>query len=72
MKKQDLMTYALPTLIAAGFVLAFWPILQKLGMRWEGGDNNYCYLVVPLFAYLLWDRRESSSGFRVQGLVMEY
>jgi hypothetical protein len=66
MNKLDLMTYVLPGLIIAVFVLAFWPIMQKLSMRWEGGDNNYCYLVVPLFTYLLWDRRERGSEFRVQ------
>ncbi len=38
-------------------VLALWPIMQKLSIRWEGGDNNYCYLVVPLFLYLLYDIR---------------
>ena len=68
MENQNLMKYALPGLIAAGFVLAFWPILQKLSIRWEGGDNNYCYLVVPLFLYLLWDRK---NDFRFSDIFLE-
>ncbi len=28
-----------------------------MSIRWSGGDNNYCYLVVPLFLYLLYDCR---------------
>jgi EpsI family protein len=44
------------------FSLAFWSALHKMSYRWSGGDNNYCYLVVPLFLYLCWDRRNKPSA----------
>ena len=62
-----LLKYSLLGLITAAFLFAFWPILQKLLFRWEGGDSNYCYLIVPLFVYLLWDIRHKGSRFKVQG-----
>ncbi len=40
------------------FIIAYWTVYQKMSIRWPGGDNNYCYLVIPLFAYLLWDKRK--------------
>ena len=43
--------------IAALFI-AYSAILQKLVEDWSTGDNNFCYLVVPLFLYLLYDRKE--------------
>lgn len=41
------------------FILAFWPAFQKLIKQWSSGDNDYCYLIIPLFLYLLWERRDS-------------
>ncbi|MEA1948911.1 MAG: EpsI family protein [Thermodesulfobacteriota bacterium] len=40
------------------FVIGFFPTMEKLSIRWSGGDNDYCYLIVPLFIYLCWDKRE--------------
>jgi len=37
-------------------------VFQKLFIRWGGGDNSYCYLIVPLFAYLLWERYADRGG----------
>ncbi len=34
-------------------------MLEKLLMRWNSGDNNYCFLVVPLFLYLCWEKKET-------------
>ena len=48
--------------LLACFIYGYWPALQKMSMRWAGGDNNYCYLVVPLFLYLCWDRRNKPSA----------
>ena len=51
-------------------VFFYWPTLIELYMRWDSGDNNYCYLVIPLFAYLLWDKRSKPSadgGRRLEG-----
>jgi hypothetical protein len=46
-------------------IVSFWFGFQKLHLRWDSGDNNYCYLIIPVFIYLLWDRRSQGSGFRV-------
>lgn len=45
-------------LLVASLGTGFWPVMQKLFLRWASGDNSYCYLVVPLFLYLCWDKRE--------------
>ena len=58
MEQQNLIRFVLFGLIVVVYVIALWPVLQKLAIRWDGGDNNYCYLVVPLFHYLLWDRKK--------------
>ncbi len=58
MEKQNLMKYAIPGLIAAVFSFAFWPVLQKLGVHWSKGDNSYCYLIIPLFLYLCWEKKQ--------------
>ncbi len=53
-------------LITAGFVTAFWPVFERLIIRWDSGDNNYCYLIVPLFVYLCWDQhRNDRNGFHL-------
>jgi hypothetical protein len=60
-----------PAAILLCFIIAYWTSYQKLSLRWAGGDNNYCYLVVPLFAYLLWDRRHKEvkgTGLKAEGL----
>jgi exosortase D (VPLPA-CTERM-specific) len=44
-------------LVALCFFGANWPLLEKLLAYWQSGDNSYCYFVVPLFLYLLWEYR---------------
>lgn len=51
-------TWILFGILFAVFAAGFWPLLQKLGMRWDSGDNSYCYLIVPLFLYLCWEKRD--------------
>ena len=58
MEKRNLMKYVIPGLIIAAFILSFWPALQKLVIRWDTGDNSYCYLIVPLFLYLCWEKKK--------------
>ncbi len=48
----------LALLILISLFASYWPILQKLALRWNSGDNSYCYLVVPVFLYLCWERKE--------------
>ena len=50
--------------VLACFIIGYWPAIQKMSLRWSGGDNNYCYLVIPLFLYLCWDRRIKPSADR--------
>ena len=50
-----------PVLILSVFIFSYWTFLYKMSIRWSTGDNNYCYLVAPLFIYLLWDRRQRFS-----------
>ena len=45
--------YALPLVILTCFAIAYWPAFQKLEKQWSAGDNSYCYLIVPLFLYLV-------------------
>lgn len=45
-------------IIIAGFVLSYWPALQKLSIRWNSEDNSYCYLIIPLFIYLCLDMKK--------------
>ena len=63
--------FLLPAAILLCFIVAYWTFYQKMSSRWSGGDNNYCYLVIPLFAYLLWDRRHKEAkgkGLKARGL----
>ena len=53
--------------IIACLFLAYWPVLHKMSIRWGGGDNSYCYLIVPLVAYLLWDKRAKRERYADRG-----
>ena len=44
-------------MIGTVFLLGFFPVLENLFIRWGAGDNSYCYLIVPLFGYLCWEKR---------------
>ena len=57
MDTKYLARYTQPVIITAVFILAFIPVFQKLAIRWDSGDNSYCYLIVPLFIYLCWEKR---------------
>ncbi len=39
-------------------IIGFWTVLQKLFIRWNNGDDSYCYFIIPLFAYLCWEKRK--------------
>ncbi|MEW6428822.1 MAG: VPLPA-CTERM-specific exosortase XrtD [Thermodesulfobacteriota bacterium] len=63
-----------PLLLLASFVLSYQSPLAKMMERWQGGDNDYCFLVIPIFAYLLWEKRGvfrfSEFSWSWQGLVI--
>lgn len=46
-----------PVVLTVCFLVGFWTVIQKLLMRWNNGDDNYCYLIVPLFLYLCWEKK---------------
>ena len=51
-------SWVLPAIVFAMFAISYWPTFQKLGIRWDSGDNSYCYLIAPLFLYLCWEKRK--------------
>ncbi len=46
-----------PIALIVSFLISFWPVILKLLLRWDNGDDNYCYLIVPLFLYLCWEKQ---------------
>jgi exosortase D (VPLPA-CTERM-specific) len=60
-------------LIVFVFVTSLYPVFIKIYARWNNGDNNYCYLIVPLVTYLLWDKREKfrfgEPSWNILGIV---
>jgi len=47
-----------PLAMLAAFAVAYPPVFQKLFHHWNGEDNSYCYLVIPVVCYLLWEERQ--------------
>jgi hypothetical protein len=64
--RYNLTKFLFPAAILLCFIIAYWTSYQKMSIRWSGGDNNYCYLVVPLFLYLCWDMRGADKGKKVR------
>ncbi len=54
---HDLKGLVLPIAMLLCFAIGYWADMQKLLMRWGNSDNDYCYLILPLFAWLLWEKR---------------
>ena len=61
-EKEPIIKYVYLPVILACFIIGYWSSFQKLSIHWSSGDNNYCYLVIPLFIYLCWDRRNKPSA----------
>ncbi len=60
MKTKELPIISIILILVAflGLLYAYLPIIQVLLDRWQNEDNSYCYLVIPLFIYLLWEKKE--------------
>lgn len=56
--QQVYLNLIFPIVILGTLVLALQTAFQKISIRWDNGDNSYCYLIIPLFIYLCWDRKE--------------
>ncbi|HIJ91204.1 MAG: VPLPA-CTERM-specific exosortase XrtD [Desulfobulbaceae bacterium] len=52
-------TFIAPLLLLGGLVLGYWSVFQRLMITWDSGDNSYGYLVIPLFLFLCWEKRDS-------------
>lgn len=48
--------YGILLLLALGVIFGFWPFIESMTQRWDSEDTNYCYLVIPLFLYLCWEK----------------
>ncbi len=57
--KNNKLNILFPSFILIFLAGSFFPVFQKMSIRWDSGDNSYCYLIIPLFIYLCWDRKES-------------
>lgn len=53
------LTLLYPVAMLGIFIAVYWDSLAKMIMRWNNGDDNYCYLVVPLALYLCWEKRDT-------------
>lgn len=58
-KNNNLFTIIFLCTVFTVFVSGFLPVFQKLAIRWDSGDNSYGYLIVPLFLYLCWEKKDS-------------
>ena len=54
-------------LLVASFVLLYWRVLGKLIYDWSQDENySHGFLIVPLAAYFVWERRERIAAVPVQ------
>ena len=70
----DLSRFIFPLVIIACLIISYWSVFPKLIGHWDGGDNSYCYLVIPLFLYLCWDRRygqDRGSGSKASAVALK-
>lgn len=71
--RQDIYRIFLLLGILTCFIIGFWPAFSKISIRWDSDDSNYCYLVIPLFLYLLYDRhvqfRFGKLSWDILGLI---
>lgn len=44
--------------ISGAFLASYWPFISAMSSFWQDGDNSYCYLVIPIFLYLCWDKKD--------------
>jgi exosortase D (VPLPA-CTERM-specific) len=46
-------------LMALSFMVGFISAIKNLNIQWDNGDNSYCYLIIPLFIYLCWEKKDN-------------
>jgi exosortase A len=59
--------HLLLTLLAGMFVLAYFPVLEKLVSSWSSSDDySHGFAIIPLSVYLLWRNRETLAHTSVK------
>jgi len=47
------------SLLIAGFIIAFFPVLKKLVLNWSTSDDySHGFLIIPLSLYIVWSKKE--------------
>ena len=60
--------YAAVALLAASFTYLYWPVITKLVHDWGINENySHGFLIPPLAAYLIWERRRELGDARPAG-----
>lgn len=69
-----LLRFALPALPLAGLVLyLFWPMLAGLFVQWmTDEDYSHGFLIPPVSAYLVWERRHALTALRPRSSLWGY
>ena len=58
-------------LVAGSFVLLYWPVITKLVHDWGINENySHGYLIPPLAAYLIWERRHRLADLPPSGSAL--
>jgi exosortase A len=63
--------YASIALVSGSFVLLYWPVITKLVHDWGINENySHGYLIPPLAAYLIWERRHRLAASPPSGSAL--
>ena len=57
-----ILNYFFAIIILACFVLIYRTVFYKLSIRWSADDNSYCYLILPIFIYLVWSKNRMGKS----------
>lgn len=48
----------LSLVVLAFFTIGTWAVWQKISIHWNSDDNSYAYLIIPVFLYLCWEKKD--------------
>jgi len=64
----DVKKFAAAAAIALGVILVYWSTFQRLIANWsEDANYSHGYLIMPIAAYLVWERRARLTALPVRG-----
>lgn len=55
---RSILPFCFVWFVLSCLLYSYWPVLHKLNFQWSKDDNSYCFLVVPVFLYLLWEVKD--------------